>query len=100
MRVQIQAVEFTAGQHLIEFINKKIGKLDQYFDKIIDVQVFLRLDKKNSSVKDKVVTIKMKVPNNQVVATEVSKNFEKAVDLSVDSLRRQLKRYKGKMRGQ
>ena len=98
MRIQIQSHQFTASQHLLEFIQKKVAKLEQFFDRIIGVEVFLSLDNKASHVKDKIVKIKLDLPGSQIIATESSKLFEESVDLSVDSVRRQLKRHKEKIR--
>ena len=100
MRVHIQAVDFTASEKLIQFTEEKLAKLEQYFDRISDAEVFLRLDSKSSHIKDKVARVKINIPGKQLVAAESSKVFEQAVDLAVDSLRRQLKKIKEKMRGQ
>ena len=96
----MQSIQFVAGEQLKEFTQKKVEKLEQFFDKIIHAEVFFSLDNKSSSIKDKNVTIKLKVPGNQVVATSVSKTFEQAVDDATASLQRQLKKYKEKLRGQ
>lgn len=98
MRIQIQAKQFAASQQLIDFIEKKLAKLEQFFDRIIGVEVFLSLDNKASQVKDKIVKIKLDLPGNQIIATERSKLFEESVDMSVSSIRRQLKRHKEKIR--
>lgn len=100
MRIHIQAIQFTASEQLINFIEKKTGKLEHFYDRIIDVEVYLTLDSKSSQIKDKVVRIKVNLPGGQIVATEDSKAFETAVDLALDSATRQLKRYKEKLRGQ
>ena len=100
MKVHMQSIQFVAGEHLKAFTQKKVEKLEQFFDKIIQAEVFFSLDKKNRTIKDKVVTIKLKVPGNQIVATEVSKTFEEATDSASRSLQRQLKKYKAKLRSQ
>ncbi|MEZ4886604.1 MAG: ribosome-associated translation inhibitor RaiA [Chitinophagales bacterium] len=100
MRIHIQAIQFTASEQLIEFIEKKTAKLEHFYDQIIDVEVYLTLDNKSSQIKDKVVRIKVNLPRMQLVASERSKLFETAADLSIESVTRQLKRYKEKLRGQ
>lgn len=97
MNVQIHAKEFTASEQLTDFIRQKVEKLRQYFDHIIDVEVFLSLESKNSQVKDKVAKVKVNIPGHQLVAGESSKVFEEAIDLSIDSLKKQLTRHKEKM---
>lgn len=98
MTVQIQAIEFNAREHLVAFIKKKLEKLVQFFDRIIGVQVFLSLDNKNRSVKDKIVKVAIKIPGSQIIVSEMSKTFEEAAALAVQSSKRQLKRYKEKLR--
>ena len=96
MKIQIQSVHFHADQSLKEFINKKLSKLETFYDKIIDSDVVLSLEQLNTQVKDKVEVIKANIPGNTLIAKEKSKKFEEAVDLAVDSLRRQIDKVKTK----
>lgn len=96
MKVNIQSVHFNADNKLLEFINKKVNKLETYYDKVIDSEVILSLDQLGTQVKDKVVTIKTKIPGTILVAKETSKKFEEAVDLASESIRKQLEKIKGK----
>ncbi|MCB9042456.1 MAG: ribosome-associated translation inhibitor RaiA [Chitinophagales bacterium] len=100
MQVNIHASEFHVDQKLNDLIEKKIQKLTQYYNKITTAEIYLNLENKSSHVKDKAVGIKLIVPGNTLYADEKSKNFEEAIDMSVDSLRRQLKRYKQKLEQQ
>lgn len=95
MRVKIQSIHFDADQKLINFIENKVGKLNTYSNKIIDAEVFLRLDK-SSSQENKIVEIKLLVPGNDLFAKRQCKTFEEATDQSVEALRRQLKKQKEK----
>ena len=96
MKIQIQALHFNADDSLKEFINKKLSKLDTYYDRIIDSDVVLSLEQLNTQVKDKVVVIKANIPGNTLIAKEKSKKFEESVDLAVDSLKRQIEKIKTK----
>jgi len=98
MKVYIKAKQFSIGQHLVDFIERKLAKLERFFDRIIDAEVFLSLDGGNSTVRDKVVCVKLNLPGQQVVVNETSKIFEEAIDSAIDSLSRQVKKYKNKMR--
>ena len=98
MKVRIQSSQFTVAEHLSEFIEKKMQKLEQFFDRIIDAEVYLSLDGNNRVVRDKTVKVKVNLPGNQVVAIETDKLFEPAIDAAVESIRRQIKRYKGRIR--
>ena len=93
MIVQTVAPQFKADQKLISYIDTKIGKLSNVFDRIIDCSVTLKLEN-SGQVKDKVAEVKIHVPGAVLVATESQRSFEAAVDLLSDKMRRQLKRYK------
>ncbi len=91
----MHSIHFDADRKLVDFIQKKANKLDTFFDKIIDGEVFLRLDK-DETHENKIVEIKMNIPGTQLFAKEKSKSFEAATDEAVEGLRRQLKKYKEK----
>ncbi len=95
MNMKIHSVRFDADQKLIEFIESKLNKLTQFEDQIIGSEVFLRLDK-NHNTENKVVEIKLNVSRNEFFAKKQCKTFEEATDLSVEALRRQLVKKKGK----
>ncbi|BDS14114.1 ribosome hibernation-promoting factor, HPF/YfiA family [Aureispira anguillae] len=95
MEIRTQAVNFDADSKLMEFIDKKLGKLETFYDNIVSTDVFLKLEK-TGQVQDKVAEIKIKVPGSTLVAKETSKSFEESVDLGASSLRRQLIKYKAK----
>lgn len=95
MEIRTQAVNFDADTKLIEFIDRKLGKLGTFYDNIVSTDVFLKLEK-TGQVQDKIVEIKIKVPGSTLVAKETSKSFEESIDLSASSLRRQLLKYKDK----
>lgn len=95
MRIQIQAIHFDADVKLTEFIESKINKLETYYDKIVDSEVYLKVDK-NSANENKVVEIKMGIPGKSLFAKEQKASFEAAADDAVEALRRQLKKHKEK----
>lgn len=98
MKVQIQSLHFDADKKLVDFITKKVNKLQQFYDQIIDSDVVLSFENLNTQVKDKVVVIKTKIPGTTLVAKEKAKVFEESVDLAVDSIKRQLDKYKQKIK--
>lgn len=97
MRLQMHAIHFDADPKLLEFIQKKLEKLETFYDRITGGEVFLRLDKSESSkIKDKILEIKIKVPNAELFVKEKGKSFEEATDLAVEALKIQIKKYKSK----
>ncbi len=96
MNTQIQSIHFKADKKLIDFIERKLSKLETFHDGIIDAQVFLKLE--NTNVKEnKTVEIKINIRQTSLIQTETSISYEAATDLAVDSLKTQIKRHKGKV---
>jgi putative sigma-54 modulation protein len=96
MKLQMHSIHFDADQKLIDFIQKKADKLETYFDRIQDGEVFMRLDK-NEKNANKIVEIKLNVPGKQFFAKHQTDSFEAAADESIEGLRRQLKKHKEKV---
>lgn len=95
MMIQTQSVHFDADSKLLAFIEKKVNKLEVFFDRIISADVILRLEN-TGQVQDKIVELKLNIPGTTLVAKETSKTFEAAVDAAAEAARRQLLRYKRK----
>ncbi|GAB3780113.1 hypothetical protein GCM10028818_31710 [Spirosoma horti] len=97
MRLQINAVKFTADQSLLDFIQAKLDKLDTFHDHIIGGEVFLRLDGADSNkVKEKVVEVRLMLPGKELFVKEHDKSFESATDRVMDVLKDKLVRFKQK----
>ena len=96
MKVQVHAIHFSADQKLIDFIQKKIDKLETFYDRMVNGEVFLRLN--NEGIENKTVEIKLRVPGNELFAKEQARSFEVATELATEALRNQLKKFKTKLR--
>jgi len=98
MKLQMQSVHFDADKKLLEFIQKKMDKLDTFYDKIIDGDVILRLDNDDQKG-NKVVNLKISIPGTVLIAKENADTFEEAIDEGVENLKNQLKKTKEKIMG-
>lgn len=96
MDINIHSIHFDADEKLLDFINQKLSKLSTFYDKIIDAEVFLRLDKSNVN-ENKLVEIKINLPGKDMFAKKQSKSFEESTDEVVEALRRQVKKHKEKL---
>ncbi len=97
MKVNIQSVNFNADKKLIEFIQKRMNKLDNYHHKIIYSDVYLKAE--NTSAKEnKTVEVKIHVPGDEFVVKKRCKTFEEAVDNAASSSERVLRKIKEKTR--
>ncbi len=97
MKLDIQSVHFDADQKLLDFLQKKADKLDQYFDKILFGEVFLRLDQAEA-LNNKIVEVKLDVPGHSLFVKKQNKSFEEAADEAFEALRKQVMKTKEKMR--
>ena len=95
MEINKQAINFDADAKLMEFIDRKIAKLQTFYGKIVSADVSLKLEK-TGQIQDKIAEIKVNVPGSILMVKETSKTFEESVDLGANSLRRQLIKYKNK----
>ena len=91
MNVQIQSVKFDADKKLLEFVENKMAKLDRFADRSTGAEVVMKLDKDHEKG-NKVATITLHMPGEDLVADHRSKTFEE----SIDALKRQLEKFKGK----
>jgi putative sigma-54 modulation protein len=96
MNVNIQTVHFDADAKLTEYVNRKLQKLSTFHDRIIKVEVFLKLDNVVHQIKDKIAEISVRVPRHQFFVKASSKSFEESFDFALDSLVSQIKRKKEK----
>ena len=96
MKIQMHSLKFDADDKLLDFIQKKLDKLDTFYDRVIDAEVYLRLN--NEGFDNKTVEVKLNIPGSQLFTKEDSKSFEEATDLAVKSLTRQLKKHKEKQK--
>ncbi|MDE5622871.1 MAG: ribosome-associated translation inhibitor RaiA [Alistipes sp.] len=95
MNVQIQSVKFDADRKLVDFINAKMAKLDRFAERSTGAEVILKLDKDHEKG-NKIATITLHMPGEDLVATHQAKSFEEAIDEAIDALKHQLDRFKGK----
>ena len=95
MKIEIQSIHFSPNEGLLDFVNKKVAKLSQIDDSLITSDVFLKIDKPESS-DNKVSEIRVHSSNGEYFAKKQCDTFEESVDLSVQALRKQLLKSKGK----
>ena len=97
MKLQVHSIHFDADMKLLEFIQMKLNKLDIFYDRITGGEVFLRLDKGDKKkIKSKLLEIKISLPGAVLFVKEMATSFEEAMDLAIEALKIQLKKFKEK----
>lgn len=97
MKVFTQSVNFSADKKLIDFAEEKVSHLVRFHDKIVDAEVFLKVQK-TSDKENKVTEIKINIPGHELIVKRETRTFEEGLNSAVDNLKRQLKRHKEKLR--
>lgn len=97
MKVTTQSINFIADVKLKDFIQRRFEKLDLFFDKIIQTDVYLKVEN-TSDKENKIFEAKLSVPGDTFVVKKQSKSFEEGADLVAASLERRLKKRKEKLR--
>lgn len=97
MNVNIQAVHFNADTKLVEYVNRKTQRLTNFHDRIVKVDVFLKLDNLVHNIKDKIAEIRIHVPRQNIFVKASSKSFEESFDNALDSAINQIKRKKERL---
>ncbi len=98
MNIKISSVHFDADKKLLDFIESKVSKMNQYFDGIVGAEVILKIEK-ISQEENKLAEIKLEVPGNDLFAKKQAKTFEESIDTTLDALKKQLTKHKEKLKG-
>lgn len=89
MKVNTQSVNFNADSELLDFVQKRMDKLDLFYDRVVSADVFLK--KVNTSGKEnKTAEVKLHVPGDVFIVKKQCKSFEEAIDSACGSLERKL----------
>jgi len=97
MKVHTQSVNFNADRKLIDFIQKRMDKLEQFYDKVIKTDVYLKVENTRDK-ENKIFEARLSVPGDSLFVKKQCKTFEEGTDIAVASLERQLKKRKEKLR--
>tara|TARA_B100000925_G_scaffold291925_1_gene282544 strand:- start:121 stop:420 length:300 start_codon:yes stop_codon:yes gene_type:complete len=97
MKINIQTVHFSMNSNLQKYIEKRLSKLNLYYNRIVSVDLYLNLDNHNDQT-NKSVELRVNIPGDDVVVGKKSESFEKSLDMAASSAERMLKRRKEKLR--
>ena len=65
MKIRVQSIHFDADRKLLAFIQRKADKLDQFFDQVINAQIYLRLERSEDEL-NKIAEVKLTLPGCQL----------------------------------
>ncbi|MBQ1751127.1 MAG: ribosome-associated translation inhibitor RaiA [Bacteroidales bacterium] len=93
MEIKIKSLKFDADAKLIAYVEKKVSKLEKFFDGIETADVTLSL---LSEPDNKNVKIQAHIPGDDLVIERSAKTFEEAVTEAADLMKEKIVRAKEK----
>lgn len=91
--INVKSLKFDADEKLLEYIDKKVGKVEKFFDNLGDIDVTLSLlpDAENKNVK-----LQTHFPGEDLIVERQARTFEEAVTNAADALKERIVRAKEK----
>ena len=96
MKINIQPINCTPRQDLLDLVDEKMNKLTHFSDRILECKVVLRVEKSESH-DNKVVEVRLVIPGNDLFAKKQSDSFEEGIQKVYDILQREVKDWKEKV---
>lgn len=97
METRIQAVHFDASAQLLEFVEKKVAKLEKFCDGATSLEVTMKLVKPETAM-NKEVSVSLSSGLGDMFASKTSDTFEDALLAAIDALKVQIEKKREKMR--
>ena len=95
METRIQSVHFDASQQLMEFVEKKLAKLEKLCEGATALDVNMKLIKPETAL-NKEVALRLATGNGELFASKVCDTFEDALLGAIDAIRVQLEKNRNK----
>lgn len=86
MEVRIQSIHFDASEQLQSFVQKKVAKLEKFYDDIKKVEVSLKVVKPETA-ENKEAGVKVLVPNGEFYANKVCLSSRGGDDMRTEIVR-------------
>ena len=95
METRIQSVHFDATQQLLEFVEKKVAKLEKLCEGATALDVNMKLIKPETAM-NKEVTLRLSTGNGELFAAKTSDTFEDALLGAIDAIKVQIEKARNK----
>jgi putative sigma-54 modulation protein len=89
MKITIQAMGLTPHAPLEDYLQKKLTKLNTFYDKIHDCQVFLKVEN-TANKENKTAELKLSIPGDDIVVKKTCASFEESIDQCYDTAKKLL----------
>lgn len=93
MEIKIKSLKFDADQKLIAYVEKKVAKLERFYDgtEVADVTLSLLQEPDNKNAK-----IQIHLPGDELIIERNAQTFEEAITDCVDAMKEKIVRSKEK----
>jgi ribosomal subunit interface protein len=93
MKINLQCLHFRASDHLKNFVEEKVGKLEHLDESIMGAEVILFAEE-GQSVNNKFCEIRLQIPGDDNFVKKNADSYEAAILEAVDVLHELVKRKK------
>ena len=93
MEIKIKSLKFDADQKLLDYVEKKVNKLERFYEGIVSVDVVLTLLKEPDNKQAK---LQIHIPGEEMIIERNCRSFEEAITDCVDAMKEKLTRAKEK----
>ncbi|MCX7845121.1 MAG: ribosome-associated translation inhibitor RaiA [Dictyoglomaceae bacterium] len=97
MQINITGKNVSISQAMQDYVEKKISKLSRFFDQISHVEIVFKGEDRKDAGRSHIVEVTLDVNGAIIKASEENQDFRTCIDLVVDKLEIQLKKYKEKL---
>lgn len=98
MNIVVNGKNIDLTEGLVNYAKEKFQKLGQYFEHILEIDVTLSVDKVKSKEKRQVCDVTIWANGNVMRASEASEDLYASIDMVLDKLERQVKKFKEKLK--
>ena len=94
MEIKLKTLKFDAGEKLVAFVEKKVSKLERFYEGLNEVNVTLTLlhEPDNKDCK-----LQIHIPGEELIIQRNARTFEDAVTECADAMKEKLTRFKEKL---
>lgn len=97
MVTRVQTIHFDASKQLMEFVEKKVVKLERLCDEAASLDVAMKLLKPETAM-NKEVSLRLVAAGSEMFASKVCDTFEDALLGAIDALKAQIEKKREKNR--
>ncbi len=97
MQINVSAKGTELTQALKDYAVKKLNKVEHFFGNIIKIDIELEVDKIREEAKSQIAKVNVLLSGAKLHAEEATADMYSSIDLIIDKLDQQIKKFKDKM---